>query len=99
MIGEKERPAEIPIPNRVETIGSMAPSGDYFEFEEKLEGVASLADVRGGSKADYLVGTIIYDTVFETGRRRTTDFRYYIGGDMGCEGHEMYADSEGNDAT
>lgn len=77
----------------------MAPSGDYFEFEEKLEGVASLADVRDGGKAVYLVGTIIYDTAFETGRRRTTDFRYYIDGDMGCEDHEMYADSEGNDAT
>jgi len=54
------KPAEIPTPNHVETIGSVAPSGDYFEFEEKIEGVASVANLRDGSKAIYLVGTIIY---------------------------------------
>jgi hypothetical protein len=92
------KPVEIPDPNHVETVGSMAPSGDYFEFEEKIEGVATFADVSNGNKAIYLVGTIIYDTAFETDKR-TTYFRYYIGGDMGCSGNEMCADNEGNDAT
>ena len=46
----------------------------------------------------YLVGTIVYDTAFEA-PPRTTNFRYYIGGDVGSVGHEMFADSEGNDAA
>ena len=95
----KERhPAEIPTPNHVETIGSMAPNGDFFEFDEKLEGIAPVVDIRDGNKAIFLLGTIIYDTVFDIGRR-TTSFSYYIGGDMGCDGDEMFAASEGNDAT
>jgi hypothetical protein len=76
----------------------MAPNGDYFEFKEKLEGAAALAEIGNGNKAIYLVGTIIYDTAFETDKR-TTYFRYYIGGDMGCSGTEMFADSDGNDAN
>jgi integrase len=50
--------------NHVETVGSMAPSGDYFEFDQKLEGTATLTDVVKGDKAIYLVGTIVYDTAF-----------------------------------
>ena len=92
------KPADIPLPNQVQTVGSMAPSGDYFEFDEKIEGSATQVDIANGIKAIYLVGTIVYDTAFETARR-TTDFRYYIGGDVGCVGHEMFADSKGNDAT
>ena len=76
----------------------MAPSGDYFEFEEKIEGDATLEEIGNGNKAIFLVGNIVYDTVFEDDRR-ITNFRYYIGGDVGAAGDEMSAASEGNDAT
>jgi len=97
---------EIPVPNHVETVGSMAPQGDFFDFTEELEGRADFDEIKNGSKAIFLVGSIIYDIVFEPSRR-TTDFRYYVGGDMNCDdfgkmnttGGEMFAASEGNDAT
>jgi hypothetical protein len=93
---------EIPIPSQVETVGSMAPGGDFFEFEEEPGGSATFNEIEGGTKAIFLVGNIVYDTMFET--ERLTNFRYYIGGDVGCDRgrtgeSEMYATSEGNDAT
>ena len=45
------RPAEISQLNQVETLGSMAPSGEYFEFDEKLEGTASLFEITNGNRA------------------------------------------------
>jgi hypothetical protein len=91
---------KIPSPNHVETVGSMAPSGDFFEFEEYVEGDATPEEIGtgNGTKAIFLVGNILYDTIFEADRR-ITNFRYYIGGDAGVAGDEMSAASEGNDAT
>jgi hypothetical protein len=82
----------IPLP-----MGSMAPSGDFFENNAHLEGAATADEIRSGVKAIYLVGTIKYVDVFQ--EARSTRFRYYIGGDMGCEGEEMFADDNGNEAT
>jgi hypothetical protein len=91
------KPAAIPIPDRVETIGSMAPNGDFFEFEIDIEGIATEDEIKQGTKAIYLTGNIVYQTVFDRALR-VTNFRYYIGGDQGYE-TEMLADSLGNDAT
>jgi hypothetical protein len=88
---------EIPVPANSEPLGSMAPSGDFFDNESAIENI-SVDDVGNGNKAIYLVGTIEYDTIFDA-PRRTTAFRYYIGGDAGCEGDELSADNNGNDAT
>jgi hypothetical protein len=76
----------------------MAPNGDFFEFDEKLEGKATFEEIKSGRKAIFLTGNIIYDIVFGSSRH-ATNFRFYIGGDEGCDGSEMFAASEGNDAT
>jgi hypothetical protein len=89
---------EIPIPKRKEHLGSMAPRGDFYDFQDELEGTATLAEIKTGSKAIFLVGTIQYDIVYEP-HGRITNFRYLIGGDMGGDGDEMYADDDGNDST
>lgn len=90
---------KIPTPGPVEVpLGSMAPGGDCFDNEAVLEGSASYEEIRTGRKAIYLVGSITYADVFQDERRRTS-FRYYIGGDVGCDGNEMFADDQGNDAT
>jgi hypothetical protein len=91
------RPSEIPIPDRVETIGSMAPNGDFFEFEIEIDGSAAIDEITQGTKAIYLTGNIVYETVFDKALR-ITNFRYYVGGDQGYE-TEMLADTDGNDAT
>jgi hypothetical protein len=89
---------EIPTPPAASIVmGSMAPSGDFFENDVDLEGEATLEEIRSGVKAIYLVGTITYFDVFR--QARSTRFRYYIGGDMGCDGGEMFADDSGNEAT
>jgi hypothetical protein len=75
-----------------EDFGSMAPHGDFFEYDSEFLNISPL-DMRLGERAIYLTGTIEYDTVFEMARR-VTNFRYYIGGDMGIEGNEMYADND-----
>jgi hypothetical protein len=80
------------------TMGSMAPGGDFFESIVSLEGFASPDELSVGAKAIYLVGEIRYSDVFQSETRRT-NFRYYIGGDVGCDGNEMFADEAGNDAT
>ena len=92
------KPSKIPIPDRVETLGSMAPHGDFFELDVGVQGIATLEDIKEGKKAIYLTGNIVYETVFEKGLR-VTNFRYYIGGDQGHDSNEMSADSQGNDAT
>lgn len=89
---------ESPVPTTEEAIGSMAPNGDYVNFEDKLVGAATEEEIKGGSKAIFLTGTILYDVAFAMDQR-VTNFRFYIGGDVGCDGDEMWADSEGNDAT
>jgi hypothetical protein len=76
----------------------MAPRGDFAWFEGKLEETASREEIEYGSKAIFLVGTIVYDVVFEMASR-VTNFCYYIGGDVGMDGHEMSAASDGNNAT
>ncbi len=76
-------------------LGSMAPNGDYYEFDIPVP----LASIVKSNEAVYLVGRITYVDVFD--KSRTTEFRYYIGGDTKFEGPEpeMYADDEGNDST
>jgi len=92
------KPSKIPVPDQVETLGSMAPNGDFFELDVGVQGIATLEDIKEGKKAIYLTGNILYETVFEKGLR-VTNFRYYIGGDQGYDSNEMSADSQGNDAT
>jgi hypothetical protein len=90
---------EVPTPNRVQTIGSMAPTGDFFDFEVIPEGDGNVDEIKNGSRAIFLVGTIIYDTVFEM-KPRVTNFSYYVGGDVKFDdSDEMSASSEGNNAT
>ena len=76
----------------------MAPNGDYFEFDVELEGTATLEEIKEGKKAIYLTGNIVYEIVFKN-TLHITNFRYYIGGDQGYDGNEMFADSTGNEAT
>jgi hypothetical protein len=97
--------------NETDRLGSMGPREDYFDAE--LEGktkqtyltVTANADptvkATPASKALFLVGTIKYKTVFGP-KDRTTDFRYYIGGDVDFDfkkGGSMNADRNGNDST
>jgi hypothetical protein len=60
--------------------------------------VDTVAELNNETKAIYLTGNIVYETVFDESLRRETNFRYYIGGDQGYA-TEMFADSKGNDAT
>jgi hypothetical protein len=89
---------QIPIPNEVETLGSMAPREDFFWLEQKADIAADRASIEGGTRAIFLVGTIVYEVAFEI-RARETNFSYYIGGDAGTNGKQMLASSIGNDAT
>jgi hypothetical protein len=97
---------QIPTPDSIETVGSLAPRGDFLEFAPALQGEATLAELQVGTRAIYLVGNIIYDTTFAMGRCET-NFRYYIGGDvirdldrvLHEDGEELSAASIGNDAT
>jgi hypothetical protein len=75
----------------------MGPLTDYFAITPPPFQGPTKAEISDASKAIYLVGTITYDTVF--GRGLTTNFRYYVGGDIGWEPGEMSADEEGNTAT
>jgi hypothetical protein len=88
----------IPNPTETDILGSMAPQGDFIESESTINGSATIAELNDQTKAIYLVGTITYSTVFGDAVC-TTNFRYYAGGNMAYRGGEMYADSEGNDAT
>jgi hypothetical protein len=78
--------------------GSMAPNGDFVDYE--AEEVAFSVLSRG--KVAYLVGVISYEIVFSR-TRKTTHFRYYVGGDAPPDAEfakgEMNIDAEGNDAT
>lgn len=81
-----------------EELGSMGPLTDHFGLTAPLVENATLREIKDGRKAIFLVGTITYDTVFGTGF--TSDFRYYVGGDMGWDGPgELNADTTGNGAT
>jgi hypothetical protein len=92
---------ELPVPSTKDAIGSMAPNQDFCDFNAGEISFNPKA-LRSEARAVFLVGTISYDTVFGRERRRT-NFRYYIGGDIGGEfvhtGDEMSAFNEGNDAT
>jgi hypothetical protein len=91
-------PAQVPVLDMTEELGSMGPLTDNFELTAPPIGNAPLREIKVGGKAIYLIGTIRYDTVFHTGC--TSDFRYYVGGDMGWDGPgEMNADITGNGAT
>ena len=43
---------EIPVPNHVETVGSMAPNGDFFDFTEELEGRANFDEIQKRKQSD-----------------------------------------------
>ncbi len=79
-------------------LGSMAPGGDFLENEIAPDTPAIRDEIIAGLKAISLVGKITYLDVFKK-ERRETNFCFYIGGDVGCDGNEMYADDEGNNAT
>jgi hypothetical protein len=46
----KKGKPDVPTPNYVETIGSMAPRGDFAWFESKLEGTATREEIEDGSR-------------------------------------------------
>jgi hypothetical protein len=87
----------IPAQTKNISLGAMAPGGDFVDNEAKLEGTTTRDDLVHGRNAIYLVGAITYRDAFR--RDHWTKFRLYIGGDVGCEGNELYTDDEGNDAT
>jgi hypothetical protein len=96
----KDKAAEPPVPGAPEDIGSVGPIGNFFEMVVDAFPIqnATEDELRNGTKAIYLVGTVTYDTVFAKGF--TTNFRYHVGGDIGWEGPgEMDADETGNDVT
>jgi hypothetical protein len=84
--------------DKIEKMGSMGPNGDTFENESEVQGTATVEELQKTTKAIFLVGTIAYATVFG-GNERNTQFRYYIGGDVGYQEGKMSADSTGNDST
>jgi hypothetical protein len=90
----------VPVPTveNEEQRGSMAPNGDFVDSEAEEVTFSVLS--RG--KVVYLAGVISYETVFRR-TRKTTHFRYYIGGDAPADVEvakgEMNIDAEGNDAT
>jgi hypothetical protein len=92
----------VPVPDSIEALGSMAPNQDFYELETADELSFNPRGLREAGLAVYLVGIITYDTVFD-GPRRATNFRCYIGGDQGdmeeMTRGEMFADTQGNDAT
>jgi len=91
-------PVKIDLPEDADNLGSIGPISDSFDFESTPEGSVSAGDLNDRISAIFLVGRIVYDTVFASGL--TTNFRFYVGGDAGWDGPgEMTADAEGNDAT
>jgi hypothetical protein len=91
----------VPVPDSIETLGSMAPNQDFYDLETADELSFNPIGLQEVGLAVYLVGTITYDTVFG-GPRRKTNFRCYIGGDqenMEIVRGEMFTDAQGNDAT
>lgn len=87
----------IPQPIDGMPLGSMAPGGDFFDNDPVLADRCNPHDLASGVNAIYLVGIIKYTDVFKVDR--WTRFQYYIGGDVGCIGKEMFADDKGNDAS
>jgi hypothetical protein len=85
-------------PYKSERLGTLAPRGDYLDFADDVVTGATPDEMRNKLKAVYLVGTVTYDIVYEPSAR-VTNFRYLIGGDVGCDGDDMYTDDSGNDAT
>jgi hypothetical protein len=86
-----------PAPDEAIELGSMAPSGDFFDNDPSVDEPVTIEELRNASKAVYLNGWITYETIF--GRNHRTNFCYYVGGDCPYSGGEMYADNAGNDAT
>ena len=86
------------IPNSpaYESLGSIAPHGDFIDNDESVESV-SVADLKSGKRAIFLWGRILYKDVFRCSRR--TDFCYFVGGESGLDGDEMFAYDKGNDST
>lgn len=83
-----------------ESYGSMAPHGDLVDSDVAT---VEFAPASSANRIVYLVGMLSYETVFSS-RRRTTSFRYCIGGsdarpDQDKLKGEMTIDAEGNDAT
>jgi hypothetical protein len=84
----------------IELIGSIAPSGDYYEYEVRSSESSSafVPNIRERNMAIYLVGHIRYATVFDT--HQNTKFCYMVGGTLdGWDSKEMFAADEGNEAT
>lgn len=86
-----------PVPVEIVELGSMAPSGDFFDNDPSLDEPVTVEELQNATKAIYLTGSITYNTIF--GRNYRTNFCYYVGGDCPYTGGEMYADNAGNDAT
>jgi hypothetical protein len=101
--------------NETDQLGSMGPREDYFEAEllDDPKDKTKLTDLTVTANADptvkatpatkalFLVGTIKYKTVFGSDDH-TTNFKYYIGGDVDFDfkkGGSMSADRNGNGAT
>lgn len=82
----------------IELLGSIAPSGDYYEYEVRSPEIIDFSTlVRDSTRAVYLVGDVSYATVFDTDQ--STKFRYMIGGTVGWDSDEMFVGDEGNEAT
>jgi hypothetical protein len=92
---------EIPVVDAdyLQSLGTLAPNGDYIDSEDSITtNEATVEEMRSSTKAIFLVGEITYETVFDK-NPRVTDFRYLIGGHVGLEGKDMFADHDGNDST
>lgn len=88
---------QLPTPNHTFQLGSIGPLTDFYDLADTVSGV-DIATIRDGRRAIYLVGSIVYDTVFA--KNLQTNFCYLVGGDVGWGGDdEMSADESGNDAT
>jgi len=82
-----------------ENLGSMGPRRGNFEKDDDVPFTdTTFEQITSHAKAIFLHGVITYETVF--GKSFSTNFRYYVGGDMDWDDDgEMNADEVGNDAN
>ena len=88
-------------PSEEEVMGSVAPNGDFVEFDSEvyaeggIKDVVKIDDDANDARAIYFFGKITYLTVFSA-EERVTEFRYYRGGDVDYQPGEMSADMTGS---
>jgi hypothetical protein len=81
----------------VTTVGPDGEGHTLLEAPRALTAI-ELGSVRNGGSAIFVHGSIFYRDIY--GKRRTTTYRYYVGGDQGIrEDGFLAGHSEGNKAT